>query len=100
MSPNSPAAHDLGGALEVRSGALLQAHLHDALVAARGLHHEAPFAHHVGDGFFDVHILAGLAGGHGDEGMPMIGRGYHHRVDGGVVQAACGNRNKCGPWRR
>ena len=80
------AAHDLGGALEVRAGALLQTDLHDALVAAGGLHHQAAFAHHIGYGLLHVDILVRVARRHGDERMPMIGRGDDHRVHRTVVQ--------------
>ena len=78
--------HDLRGALEMRSRALLQAHLHDAPMAAGGLHHQAAFAHHVRYRFFTVDVFARLACGHCDEGMPMIRRGDHHRVHGTVFQ--------------
>lgn len=79
-------AYDLGGALEVGTRPLLQAHLHDAIVAPRGFHHQTSFAHHVGDGLFHVDVFPGLAGGDHDVRMPMIGRGDDHRVHSAVVQ--------------
>ena len=57
---DAPVLHRLDRTLEMRTGPLLNAHLHDAVGAARCLHHQAAFAHIVGDRLFDVHILPGL----------------------------------------
>jgi hypothetical protein len=75
--------HDLDPP-EVRTGALQQAHLHDTLISAGGLHHKAAFPHHVGYGLFHVDVFARSR--HGDERMPEVGRGDDHRAYVTVVQ--------------
>ena len=87
-SPSAPLLHDLGGLLEVRLRALLRADLDDAVVLARRLHHRAAF----GDGhrrrLLDVDVLAGLAGEHRHQRVPVIGRADDDGVDGLVVEDA------------
>jgi hypothetical protein len=39
----------------------------------------------IGKWLFDINIFACLTGPDGGEGVPVIGRGDHHRVDGLVV---------------
>ena len=87
----SPAAHDahfaqLAGANEITglddvlATAPLRPHLDDALVALGRLEHRAPFVNGLGERLLDIHILPGLAGEDGRQGVPMVGRGDEHHI--------------------
>src|ERR1700682_4175258 len=56
-----PAADDLDGALEVRTRALLRAHLHNAFISPRRLDHFAAFLDCVRKRLFDVYVFARIA---------------------------------------
>ena len=78
--------HQFAGLLIMRSGALLGAHLHDALVAARGVGHPAAFFHEQGERLFDVDIFARRAGHDGEQCVPVVGRTHHHGLNIFIVQ--------------
>ncbi len=58
----------------------LGTHLHDALVTLRGLKHGAALVNGRGERLLDIDILPGLAGQHGGQGMPVVGRGNEHHI--------------------
>ena len=62
-------------------GAALEAVLNDGLVFFRCVCKLSSFPDVVGNGFFDVSVLAVSCGGGGDERMSMVGRGDDHGVD-------------------
>ena len=62
--------------------------LHHALVPPRGLDEQSPFAKVVAAWFFDVDVLACLAGQNGRGGVPVVWGGNHHGVHRWVVQDA------------
>ena len=64
----------------VGPAAVLGAHLHDALVFARGLHQHAALEHIVRKRLFDIDVLAGLAGHDRERGMPVVGRPDDDRI--------------------
>lgn len=72
------------GCFEGGVGAALRTGLDDAVVFFRGEHHALAFIEVVGDGFFDVDILTGLAGPDGGECVPVITRRDDDRIDGFV----------------
>jgi hypothetical protein len=57
-------------------------------VAARRLHHRAPFGERQRERLLDVHVLAGLARVDHLERMPVVGRVDDHRVDVGAFEHA------------
>ncbi len=65
----------------MRPGPLLAAGLHHALVFARRVQHPAPVGHGEREWLLAVHILARVAGRHGHQGVPVIGRAHNHRID-------------------
>ena len=67
-------------------GAELGAALADAVVLASGLHHAASFADVVTDRLLDVHILAGLHGPDGRQGVPVVRCGNRDDVHRLVVE--------------
>src|SRR5262249_50631036 len=67
--------------LIVRPGALLRADLNNALVSPGRVNHPAAFADEKRQGLFDVNILTGLAGEHGLQSVPVVGRRDDHRVN-------------------
>ena len=74
--------------LIVRPGALLRSDLHDALVSLGHVDHPAAFADEQRQRFLDVHVLAGGAGQHGLQGVPVVRRRDHDRLDILVVEQA------------
>ncbi len=78
------AFHNLGRLLKDVARALHQAGLHDAIVFARGLDHLLSLFDRDGNGLFHPDVLARLACFHGHVGMPVIGRGNAHGIDGFV----------------
>ena len=78
--------NDLDRLAIVLLAVLLRADLHDAIVLLGRLDQVASFADRVAQRLFEVHILAGLAGGHGDRHVPVGLRGDDHRVDVLVFQ--------------
>ena len=76
----------LHGFLHGHRGADLAALLHHAVVLARRGHNLLGLENIVRAGLFDVHVLAGLAGPDGHQGVPVIGRGDGDGVDGFVFQ--------------
>ena len=69
-------------------GPALRAVLDNPIVATSGLDGDAPFVHVVAARFFDVHVLPGLAGPDGDQGVPVIGSGNRDGVDRLVFEHA------------
>jgi hypothetical protein len=65
---------------------LLRADLHDAIVFLSRLDQVLPFADRITQRLFQVNILAGLAGRHGDRHVPVGLGGHDHRVDALVFQ--------------
>ena len=76
-----PFAGQVGRMDEFLAGALLGAHLQDAVVLAHGLHQLLSLIDGEGGGLLQVDILAGLAGGDGHHGVLVVGRGDDHGVD-------------------
>ena len=72
----------------VRCAAALGADLHDPAVLPRGLDHLAALPDAVAGRLLDVDVLAGLAGPDRAQGVPVVGRGDHQRVDALVVEHA------------
>ena len=66
---------------EFSAGALLAAHLEDAVVFADGLDQLLALVYGKSQGLFEIYVLSGLAGGDGDQGMLVVGGGYNHRVN-------------------
>jgi hypothetical protein len=64
----------MDGALEVAAGALLDADLHNPMIASRCFDHEPPFADAIGNRLFNVNIFAGITGIDSHQRMPMIRR--------------------------
>ena len=64
----------------VFAGALLHAHLADAVVHARGLDHQRSLFRREGEGLFAVHVFPGVQRVDGDGDVPVIGRGDEHDV--------------------
>jgi hypothetical protein len=79
-------ADELEGAGVVRARALLAAHLHHPVVLASRPHHGPPLGHGQGQRLLDVDVLAGAAGHHRHQRVPVVGRGDDHRVDVLVVE--------------
>src|SRR5205085_429455 len=77
-------ADHLAGETELAAGALLGADLEDAGVAVDGVDQVTRFADREGEGFLAVDVLAGGAGGGGDEGVPVVGGGDEDGVDVGA----------------
>ena len=48
---------------------------------ADGPDHRLALAHAQRERLFAIHILAGHGGGHGDQGVPVVGYDDRHRVD-------------------
>ena len=67
---------------------LLRADLDDALMLARGVDHRAAFLDGDRGRLFDVDVLAGGAGHHGLQRVPVIGRAEDDGVDRLVVDDA------------
>ena len=72
--------------LNVRRAPPLGSDLDDALVLARRLDHPPAFDDVVAGRLLDVDILAGLAGQHGQQRVPVVGRGDRDGVDRLVVE--------------
>ena len=70
-----------GGQCPLVGGTALRAVLDDSVVLPRGLDGDAAFVHVVAARFFDVHVLARLAGPDRDQGVPVIGSGDRDGVD-------------------
>ena len=82
------AAQVLADRADHGAGAPLGADLHDAIVFPRGGDHLAALPDVVGERFLHVDVLAGLAGPHRGQGMPMIGSDNHRSVDRLIVEHA------------
>jgi hypothetical protein len=67
---------------------ILRADLHHPAVLPGGRHHLLPFPKIMGKGFFDIHILARLAGPHRGQRVPVVRQGDDHRVDRFVIEDA------------
>src|SRR5262249_49417263 len=76
---------ELDGLPHAGVAAALGAGLANAVEFAGELDDAPALADVVADGFFDVHVLAGLEGPDGGEGVPVVGRGDADDVDGLVV---------------
>ena len=68
------------------TAARLRTDLHDPLVRASRLDHQAAFANVVRGGLLDIDILAGVAAKNGGRSVPMIGSRDHDCVDFGVIE--------------
>ena len=79
--PRAPLFTKVHGIAEMRRAALLRAHLDDAIVAARGVDHDAALADGERERLFDVDVLARLARHDRRQRVPVIGRADDHRVD-------------------
>ena len=55
--------------------------MEDALIFAGGLHHGAGFVNGEGERLFAIDIFARFAGGDGEEGVPVVGRGDDHGIN-------------------
>ena len=65
----------------MRGAPLLRPHLDDAVVAAGGVDHHAPFADRQRERLLDVDVLAGLARHDGRDRVPVIGGADDDGVD-------------------
>ena len=74
-------AGQFAGGAELFGAALLATSLDYPVVLAGGVHHGAAIGNGEAERFFAIHILASLAGVHGEERMPMVRGGDHHRID-------------------
>ena len=83
---DAPGAHHFAGEAEFAAGALLAADLKNAGVAVDGVDQVFGFADGEGERLFAVDILAGGAGGGGEQAVPVIGRGDEDGVDFLAVQ--------------
>ena len=72
--------------------------LHNAVIFLSGLHQFAPFIYIVGNGFFNVGILAGLTGPDPDQGMPVVAGGYGYRIQILVLQGLANILNTLGTF--
>jgi hypothetical protein len=79
--PTFARANEIRRLEDVRATAPLRAHLHDPLMTRSGFEHRAAFVDGLCKGLLNIHILAGLAGENGWQGMPMIGCGNQHHID-------------------
>jgi hypothetical protein len=83
---NPPRLNQLASALVVRARSLLRARLDDAVVPAGDLNHPAPFAREKREWFLDVNILSRGTRHHGHQGVPVVWRGYDHRIDVALIE--------------
>jgi hypothetical protein len=60
--------------------------LEDAAVAGDGVAHGPAFGDGDGEGLLAEDVLAGLGGGNGDEGVPVLGRGDDDGIDAGHAE--------------
>ena len=74
-------AGNVGSVDELLGRALLAADLQDAVVLAHSLDQLFSFIDGERHRLLEVDVLAGLAGGDGDAGMPVVGSGDYHCVD-------------------
>jgi hypothetical protein len=65
---------------------VLRPNLYNPVVLAGRIAHEVPFTNGVGEGLFNIHVLAGLAGQHGDMCVRVIGNGDNHAINIFIVQ--------------
>ena len=70
----------------MQRGALLSPELDNAAMFPGGLDHLAAFFDGNGSGLFDVHVLAGLTGHNGLQGMPMVRGAYDQYINILAVQ--------------
>ena len=84
--PQRPAADVFRRLAENGGRPHLRPHLDHAVGLAGGGDRPLPLDQVVAGGLFDVDILVGQAAVNGEQGMPVIGRGDHQHVDGGVVE--------------
>ena len=75
----------LGRAI-VTPATLLGAHLHHAVVLTGHLGHPLALVDKERHRLLDVDVLAGRAGHHRLQGVPMVGRGDHHGLDVLVIE--------------
>jgi hypothetical protein len=76
----------LKGFFQAVIGAALSAGLDDAIIFASGLDELSALPDVVGNGLFQIDILAGLAGPHAHERMPMIGSGDGDNIDVFIIE--------------
>jgi hypothetical protein len=90
LTPVYPASASLPQAYLRRAiaSALLRADLDDAPVPAGDVEHPAALAGEERDRLLDVDVLAGGAGHHGHQGVPVVGRGDRDDVDVLAVEDA------------
>ena len=80
------APHVLPRLVQERRAANLRAHLHHAVVLARGGHRRLAFQDVVARRLLDVDVLAGQAAVNRQQRVPVIRRGHHEGVDRLVVE--------------
>lgn len=59
--------------------------LYDAFASACGFDHTSAFVYGDGEGFFDVDVFSGVAGGDGLNGVPVVGGSNDYGVDDLVI---------------
>src|SRR6185503_8353170 len=74
-------AHQLAGPAEVLVGSLLASGLEDALVFMHRIAHGASLGYCELERLLAIDVLAGVCRGDRRKGVPVIGRGYLHRID-------------------
>ena len=80
------ALHQFDRFLEMFTGTLLGADLHDAVVFRHSLHHLAALGQRVRERLFDIDILARFAGHDHGDGVPMVRGCNDHRLNVFVVE--------------
>ena len=70
----------------VPAATLLRADLNDAPMLFRDVSEPSAFFDEHAERLFDIYIFACGAGHHRHQAMPMVGRGYHHRLNILVVE--------------
>ena len=78
----------VAGFFVVAAATRLNADLDNPVVLVGGLQHRLAFAHVVRGGFFDVDVLAGLAGEDRGDRMPVRRRAHDDGVDRFVIEQA------------
>ena len=87
-APQFSALHIFDRRQKMRAGSLLQARLNDAAVFSPRGHHGRPFGESMRYRLFDIYVFSRFAGENRHQGVPVVGSGDYHRVQGRIVQQA------------
>ena len=81
-----PLSNSLNRVLDESRTATLRSDLTNTVEAMNGVDDPSPFQDVVRTGFFEINVLAGLAGQHGSRRMPMIRCCDGDGIDGLIIQ--------------